>query len=99
MLKVASFAVIAGLAASSAALAQSSPATPTAPADGSTVGGQTAGTSTMPSTEGAGAGTSGTSSLPTAPQEKQDLRESGEAPSQHNDPGTSTSPPSPDTHK
>jgi hypothetical protein len=43
--------------------------------------------------EGAGSGASG-SSEPTAPQEKQDARESGElSPSQHNDPGTKTSPP------
>lgn len=43
--------------------------------------------------EGASSGASGTSE-PTAPQEKQDARESGElSPSQHNDPGTKTSPP------
>ncbi len=44
---------------------------------------------------GAGAGTSGVEE-PTAPQEQQDLRDTGEAPSVHNDPGTASSPPPPD---
>jgi hypothetical protein len=45
------------------------------------------------SSAGAGAGAAGTSE-PTAPQEKLDARQSGDlSPSQHNDPGTETSPP------
>jgi len=48
-----------------------------------------------PPGEGASAGASGTG--PTAPQEKQDKRSSGElSPSEHNDPGTKTSPPAND---
>jgi hypothetical protein len=43
---------------------------------------------------GAGAGESGVD-LPTAPQEQQDLEDTGEAPSVHNDPGTTTPPPDP----
>jgi hypothetical protein len=54
-----------------------------------------------PPGEGASSGASGASmhgtEAPTAPQEKQDARESGElSPSQHNDPGEKTSPPSPE---
>jgi hypothetical protein len=41
---------------------------------------------------GAGAGESG-ADVPTAPEEPQDLEDSGEAPGVHNDPGTTSSPP------
>ncbi len=44
---------------------------------------------------GAGAGDSGVEA-PTAPQQQQDLRDSGDAPSVHNDPGTASSPPAPE---
>jgi type IV secretory pathway TrbL component len=44
---------------------------------------------------GVGTGISGVED-PAAPQEQQDLQDTGEAPSVHNDPGTTSSPPPPD---
>jgi hypothetical protein len=93
-------AVAAVLTLSSTAWAQSSlssgPNSPTnSGADKSTTNQSAPVTSPTAPGEGASSGASG-SSAPTAPQEKQDARESGElSPSQHNDPGTKTSPPAP----
>jgi hypothetical protein len=66
------------------------------PPAGTTIGGKTSGTSdAAPGTSGgAGSGASETASSPTAPQGQGNFSK-GEAASQRNDPGTRTSPSSP----
>lgn len=92
-------ALVTGIGLSSAAWAQSSlsdgPVTPgNSGSEKSTKNSTAPVAAPTPSGEGSSTGMSG--SGPTAPQEKQDLRSTGDAPSMHHDPGEKSSPPATD---